>query len=630
MPVITVISGAKKPRRYRFPSASITLGKGPGCDLAVEESGISPVQAIIAREEGGYVIRNRGESLATFVNGLPCSETELIEGDEIAFGRTTLIFDPARDETGVPEEEVRVVSPRMLETTVDSTLPAGDSPTLPEAREGETKTRRSLTALFEAGKIIHSIHDTDLLIERLVNLLLEVCRASRACFLEYRPEDGSFHPRAVARRGEEEGKDAILISRTIIDHAAAARTGILCTNALLDDRFRNATSVSLGKIRSAICLPVGWKDRLFGLLYLDNRAFTRDFTSFGEDDLRLVIAIANQAAIALDNASREGGLRRENASLRRRAQSSGGIVAASPAMRRTVELIGRVAPTGSTVLIRGETGTGKEVVARAVHANSPRRNGPLVAVNCAALPETLLQSELFGHEKGAFTGALARKTGKFELARGGTIFLDEIGELDPQSQVVLLRILEEKKFQRLGGNEEIAADVRVIAATSRDLDRAIAGGEFREDLYYRLKVVEIFIAPLRERPEDIEPLVDHYLEHFSREGLRRPTGIEPEALSLLQAHPWPGNVRELKNALERALVLGSSPAITPADLAFLEPKTRREAGDGATMRDREREQILDTLRRTGGNKKLAAARLGINRATLHRKIKLFGISASAR
>jgi DNA-binding NtrC family response regulator len=307
------------------------------------------------------------------------------------------------------------------------------------------------------------------------------------------------------------------------------------------------------------------------------------------------------------------------------------IVGKSQEIKHVFDMVRQVAPARSSVLITGESGVGKEVIAEALHYNSPRREKPLVKVHCAALTESLLESELFGHEKGAFTGALARKRGRFELAHMGTLFLDEIGDINQNVQIKLLRVLEEKKFERVGGEETIEVDVRVIAATNRDLKKAIAGGTFREDLYYRLNVVNIHIPPLRERKDDIPLLVASFLAEFSRENGKRIDGIDPKARLALYNFSWPGNVRQLRNSIESAVVLSKGSTITLDDLP---PTLRGDASEefvripvGSTLSEMEKETIRSTLRREGGNKSRTAEVLGIGRKTLHRKLQEYGLES---
>jgi len=305
------------------------------------------------------------------------------------------------------------------------------------------------------------------------------------------------------------------------------------------------------------------------------------------------------------------------------------IIGRSAEMRQVFEIVRQVAPSRSSVLLTGESGSGKEMIAEALHYNSPRKDKSFIKVHCAALTESLLESELFGHEKGAFTGAIARKRGRFELAHLGTLFLDEIGEINQNVQIKLLRVLEEKRFERVGGEETVEVDVRLIAATNRDLKEAITRGTFREDLYYRLNVVNIHIPPLRERKEDIPLLVAAFLREFSQENGKSLEGIDAKARLALYNYPWPGNVRQLRNSIESAVVLAKGSTITLDDLP---PNIRGETGGdllrlpvGASLADVEKEVIRSTLAREGGNKSRTAEILGIGRKTLHRKIEEYGL-----
>jgi len=318
----------------------------------------------------------------------------------------------------------------------------------------------------------------------------------------------------------------------------------------------------------------------------------------------------------------------ENISLHRRLEERyrfENIIAKSPKMQQVIEVIKVVAKSNATVLITGETGTGKELVARATHSQSYRKDKPFVAVSCAALPESLLESELFGHEKGSFTGAYTQKKGKFEVANRGTLFLDEIGEMSANIQVHLLRVLEEKEFTRVGGNEVIKVDVRVISATNKDVKEAVAKGQFREDLYYRLNVVNIELPPLRERREDILLLAQHFLKKFGVENQKGITGFSPEATDFLLKYEWPGNVRELENAIERAVILAKNPLIEVADLPQESLTLTHSAPPGKNLGEVEKNHILNILDETGGNYSEAARILGISRMTLYKKIRAYGL-----
>jgi DNA-binding NtrC family response regulator len=340
-----------------------------------------------------------------------------------------------------------------------------------------------------------------------------------------------------------------------------------------------------------------------------------------------------EISLLVERIIRVKNLERENAILRRkltRQYSFHDLVSKNPRMAEIFDLVREVASQRSTVLIQGESGTGKELVARAIHFSGDRGERPFVAVSCAALAETLLESELFGHERGSFTGAIAQRKGKFELADGGTVFLDEIGDVSPKLQVDLLRVLQERRFFRVGGTTEIAVDVRVIAATHRDLATEVREGRFRDDLYYRLNVINIRIPPLRERIEDVPLLAQEFLDRLSHELGREVSGISEEGLRVLMDHDWPGNVRELENAVERALVTCKTGILGALDFAFL----ARPAGavgasasfpPGLTLQEMEKQYVAATLTRLQGNVKAAAEALGIDRSTLYEKIKRYDI-----
>jgi DNA-binding NtrC family response regulator len=338
------------------------------------------------------------------------------------------------------------------------------------------------------------------------------------------------------------------------------------------------------------------------------------------------ISLLVNRIIKVKNLQRENTILRKKLSRQYRVQD---VISKNPKMHEILALANEVSSLRSTVLIQGESGTGKEMVARAVHFSGDRASKPFVAVSCAALAETLLESELFGHEKGAFTGAAGQKQGKFEMADGGTIFLDEIGDISPKLQVDLLRVLQDRSFYRVGGSEEVKVDVRVIAATHVNLQQAVAAGKFREDLFYRLNVIEIRIPPLRDRREDIPLLAAHFVEKLSHELGRSVGEVTEGALKVLMAHDWPGNVRELENAVERAIVTCRTNALTEEDFSFL--AETRDAGKpmaipaGMTMQEMEKLLIIETLRRTDGNIKESATILGIDRSTLYEKIKKYEI-----
>lgn len=358
----------------------------------------------------------------------------------------------------------------------------------------------------------------------------------------------------------------------------------------------------------------------------------------GADDFIMKPVDLDQLEVRVEKEMGNAALRREVASLRNALDDKYGmedVVGGSEAMKKVFRIVRQAAPTDATVLLEGPSGTGKEVVARAIHRLSRRAAGPFVAVHCAALSSTLLESELFGHEKGAFTGAVARQIGRFEAANGGTLFLDEISEIDPSTQVKLLRVLEDRSFERVGGTETLRTDIRIVAATNRDFKAFVAEGKFREDLYYRLNVVDIKLPPLKDRGGDIALLVNRFVAEYGEKNGGRVKSISPEAMAALEAYPWPGNVRELRNAIEKMVVLAQGEELgvddIPEDIASAlraAPPAPEKRGE-STLADAEKAEILAALAQHGGNKSRAAEALGISRRTIHRKLKEYALEDKA-
>ena len=397
-------------------------------------------------------------------------------------------------------------------------------------------------------------------------------------------------------------------------------------------------------INNTLVAPIRYQSGILGMLHLYT---TSDDRYLDESDLEYALAIADTVGVALAHINKQKELainltqaRKENFNLREMLHTNSEIIGNSPAIQMVHHLIARAAEGKTALLIRGESGTGKELIARAVHLASPRKTKPFICLNCAAVSETLLESELFGHEKGAFTGATERKLGKFEAADSGTLFLDEIGEMTPNLQAKMLRVLENNAFERVGGNVTVNVDVRIITATNRDLEKEVAAGRFRHDLFFRLRVLEIIVPPLRKRHTDIPILAKYFLDWFCRETGRKYTGFDPDAMETLMNYRWPGNVRELKNIVERAVVLGSEPLIIKQDLLLSKLSTtgesqvivpdkqeQRDLFIPLSLDDVERNHIIRTLEHTEWNKSLASKQLGIERTTLDRKIKRYNIES---
>jgi Nif-specific regulatory protein len=402
---------------------------------------------------------------------------------------------------------------------------------------------------------------------------------------------------------------------------------VLSNDAGGDTGLCASAGVREALVRSVLCAPLVVGDRPIGALYLATR---NPRAPFDEPHLHLVTAAAGIVALALSNARHGASLESETHRLREDLDLEHRMVGECEAAQAVYRFVAKVGPTEATVLISGESGTGKELVARAIHRGSPRRARPFVAINCAAIAESLLESELFGHERGAFTGAVAQKRGKIETAEGGTLFLDEVCELAPMLQAKLLRVLQERQFERVGGTRPIGVDLRIIAATNSDVSQALGDGRLREDLYYRLNVVSITLPPLRKRRDDIPLLASFFVERYASRCKRPVYGVSAPARELLQRYDWPGNVRELENTIERAIVLGTTDEVLPEDLpdSVLDAAASAEGQEGgyhAAIARAKKALILDALERTHGNYTEAAHCLGLYPTSLHRLVRQLGI-----
>jgi transcriptional regulator with GAF, ATPase, and Fis domain len=628
-PSLVALTGPLRGRTFDLAGDRLAVGRHPTNDLRIPELSVSRHHCTLHRTAEGWRIGDLDSRLGTFVNGRPVHEAPLRHGDLVAIGDSTFLVsledEPAAEEPVLSEEAA-------LEAGTAIRLPVGDSIYLKGGLSGrlpairDDRTARSLAALLEIAAACGSLREPEALAGRLLELVLGALPASgeRGAVL-FLDGDEDSSPAVHRQTGESVPEAApFAVSRTLVRRVLAERTALLWNGP--QGGPAPAESVTGAGVRALLAVPLIHQEKAFGLLYVDSRQVE---PAFDEEHLQLLAAVGVLASGALTTALRYQQLERENRRLQS-AEIGPGLVGESPGLRRVVELIAKVAPTPATVLILGESGTGKELAARALHAASRRAGHPFVAINCATLSETLLESELFGHEKGAFTGAVARKSGKLEVARGGTLFLDEVGEMPLTLQARLLRVLQERTFERVGGTQPLTADIRLIAATNRDLPQAIAAGTFRSDLYYRLNVIALTLPPLRERREDIPLLAAHFSALHGRAVRGRPLGIAPAARILLLRYAWPGNIRELSNAIERAVVLGQDDVIQPDDL----PETLLETGapvsapgaPGTALSYHEalnrfkREIILEAMAASGGTVTRAAERLGLHPNHLHRLI----------
>jgi len=497
-----------------------------------------------------------------------------------------------------------------------------------------------LERLTGVTRAMNSTLNLNELLAKIVDSIIALADTDRG-FLMLRNRTGELEFR-IARDSRERPLEQtdFEVSRSIIDEVAGKGEPLFISDLNKNGRFKDQKSVLDLQLQTAVCLPLKVEDRTVGVIYTDA---SRLGLEIAEEDMPILSAFAAQAAIAIENARLHGELvlsreklARENQELKAELSEKyefSGIIGKSKQMQEIFGTVTKIAPFETTVLIHGETGTGKELIARAIHFNSPRKTKPMVTINCGAMPAELLESELFGHKKGSFTGATSDKAGLFETANGGTLFLDEIGDMPIQLQVKLLRALQEGEIRRVGDNVSRSVDVRVIAATNRDLAGDIKSGRFRQDLYYRLNVVPITIPPLRDRTDDILPLALHFLEKYSVKMGKQAVEISPAAMKLLLSGTWPGNVRELENMIERALATcGDSKRLMPEHFPQIEKKepvqdeTAVEKSLKEKLRVMERRFILDALEGNGWKITRAAESLEVTRQHLHNKIKQYGLN----
>ena len=636
-PHLIVISGPLRGTIFSLDQDEVSIGRDASNSICLNDLSISRQHGRITRttepgtgEQRSFVITDLESYNGTFLNGRPITEQLLTHGDQVTLGDVQFLFftertDSSHAEAGTAEE--KLITRSTLKLRREDALyldPERVSAELP----ANSRVAEDLNTLFRVATTVNSIRNFNELQHRLLELIRKAFGAERQAILMLDQTGEAFE--AAYGWTPKTGPDkSITVSRTVTNQVVQEKIALLSNDVVENDALSESPSLVASRVCSLLCVPLMTFEEMLGVIYLDTSVPS---ARFDEGHLQLLTAIAGTAAVALQNARQFERLEERNARLSKEILIQHAMIGQSVPMQRVYAFIAKVANTQSTVLIRGESGTGKELAAHAVHTNSLRAAKPFLAINCATLTETLLESELFGHEKGAFTGAINQKRGKLEVAAGGTIFLDEVGELAPSVQAKLLRVLETREFERVGGTRTIKVDVRIICATHRDLEEMIKGGNFRDDLYYRLNVISIVMPPLRERRDDIPLLATYFVNEYSRKCKRKVRGISPEVRRLLQAYEWPGNVRELENTIERAIVLGSTDLIVPEDL----PDLMLEAGLTAdpsspdyyqAIKDAKRKLISNTLRQTNGNYTEAAKLLGIHPNNLHRLIRNLGLKS---
>jgi transcriptional regulator with GAF, ATPase, and Fis domain len=619
-PRLVAIAGPLKGTTIPLKDKETVIGRDPGNAVSINDPLASRHHCTFRNLGTEIQLTDLSSLNGTFVNDQPTSERTLQHGDRVKVGNSQFIFL-------VREEDAEMRVP--FTDSFDGQLIAAVTVKLdrkdlmhfplgiaPDSAPANIRLARDLAGLLRISTAISGIKKADELGRRVLEMLFDVLPVERGAILLVGQNPDEFIS-GVYRNRKGEPEEPFRISRTIARQVLQDGIAVIAN----DSQFPPTESLVVSQIRSFLCVPLLVFGSRLGVIYADTTQLT---TRLDEHHLHLLTAIASVTAVALEHARYVEWLEGENRRLQEEINIEHDMVGESSKMRDVYQFVRRVAAFDSTVLIRGESGTGKELVARAIHRNSKRANRPFVAINCAALPDTLVESELFGHERGAFTGALVQKKGKLEIADGGTLFLDEIGELSPPTQAKLLRVLQEREFERVGGTRPIKVDIRLITASNRNLDEAVKANHFRLDLLHRLNVLSHTMPPLRERREDIPLLAAHFVRRFSAN--RTVAGITPEAHNLLKKYDWPGNVRELQNALERAVVLGSSDHIRPEDLpeALVETKGGTPS-DVLRYHDAvnalKRQLIVKALEQAGGSFTEAAKLLDLHPNYLHRLVR---------
>jgi len=627
-PRVIGIAGPFQGQTLALPEGEVSIGREPANQLWAADAALSRRHCSLVRNGADIRIRDLGSRNGTRVNSVPVTEQSLQHGDEISVGLSLLLFlqESATEETRsnpVEFEQTNTI------TGIAYLLPREETDTPVLGASAPTRLRGDLNALLKIATAISSIRDRESLQWQLLGFIFDVIPAERGSVLFFDPQGDILSTTAWDRvRGPEH---VVPVSQAVLKKVVTERSGMLVTGAGHAASAKSAPGSPENHATSLLCVPMIVGERVSGVIYLDAKVPTVQFDS---NHLRVLQAIAHIAALALENLDHWEKLRQENLSLRAEIGIKHDIVGGGPQIRKVFDFIRKVAPADSTVLIQGESGTGKELVARAIHSNSPRADRPFIAINSAAIAATLLESELFGHEKGAFTGAVAQKKGKVELAEGGSLFLDEISELAPELQAKLLRVLQEREFERVGGTRSIPLDIRLIAATNKSLAQAVDANQFRKDLFYRLNVVAVTLPPLRDRREDIPELAEHFLRKARSKCQALARSISPEAMACLTQYEWPGNIRELENAIERAAVLGTNELIQPDDLPEGVVEGGEVSGESANyyaaLKEFKKQLIQQALQKANGSYVDAAKLLGLHPNSLLRLMRNLNVKASPR
>jgi len=607
---------------FRLPEEEVRIGRHPSNQMCVGDPSVSRHHCLIQFREGRFQIRDLGSNNGTFVNGTKISESVLAEEDKIRIGDT--VFQFSSRESPEAEQVSSLHDNGLIAVTAVERQVSGSDPTavqkLFDAARQHSESSPQARALLKIGAALSTWQEPEGLQIELLTRILELVPAEQGAIVLL-THGASGEPTITGWDGRLGERAPVAISRTLVTRAIKGSSAIFSDDVTKHLEFCELSSLTARNVVSVIVVPLRTEQQTIGAIYLDSADPLNRLT---EQHLEFMVVVADYAASTLERANRLWKLKEENRHLQQALQLDHNLIGCSPAMRHIAERIARIGRTDATVMIRGETGTGKELAARAIHQNSARAGRPFEAINCSLLRDALLESELFGHERGAFTGAIAMKKGKLELADGGTLFLDELAELGEGPQAMLLRVLQTREFRRVGGIRTMRVDIRIMAATNKDLEEAVRSKTFREDLYYRLNVVSLNMPPLRERRQDIPLLAEHFLHIYSRKNKRRVQALSSEATNLLMRYEWPGNVRELENAIEHAVVFGSTDEVLPEDLPdalMASPEIDSPLGYQAAVREAKRNIVRSAMEQAGGSFAESARLLGIHVNHLHRLIR---------
>jgi Nif-specific regulatory protein len=626
MPKLVIKEGPGKGDAFKLSEEQVSIGRDAGNTIRLADRTVSRCHARILYSDGGCYVSDLDSHNGTIVNGERVSRCQLKHTDEIRLGNVTLLF--LEDE--VTNMDV-LLEGYEREPEITQAIDFEEGQPLEGAVEGSRSelitSNKRLLALTELAQQAATIRSLPTLFDVVIDSMNQTLDPDRVVPI-VRQEDGSLLPYVRAESGFGKGLESAGISKRLVEQSIEKGVAALSQKPALKE-VSGGTVPDPERITSTMCAPLGGRKPL-GVLYCD-RIERRE--KYVRSDLQYLCSVAAQVGVAMENIRAYEEVAARARTLEREVEGQYNLVGQSSQMEEVYEFIRKAAPTDASVLICGESGTGKELVARAIRYNSNRSDGPFETLNCAAMSQTLIESELFGHVKGAFTGAINDRPGRFELAHKGTIFLDEIGALPLDCQTKLLRVLETGTVRRVGDVKDRQVDARVIAATNEDLEEAREQGRFREDLFYRLDVLRKDLPPLRERGNDIKLLARHFLSLFQEKTGKPIEGFAAEVLQIFHAYQWPGNVRELKNIVERMVIMCENAVLSPE---LLPPEIRREQGEvpAAAPAAREPEQLrsLDelekqhiyrVLRSTEGNKKRAAEILGVDRSTLYARLKRY-------